>query len=100
MKDSELEILLVDDHPLFRKGVRSLIEAKAGYRVIGEASNGCEAVTFTRANKPAVIFMDIDMPEMNGLEATRIIKKVYHRVTLNLMDKRFIRLPSRHTRCL
>jgi len=75
MKDSELEILLVDDHPLFRKGVRSLIEAKAGYRVIGEASNGCEAVTFTRANKPAVIFMDIDMPEMNGLEATRIIKK-------------------------
>lgn len=85
MKDTALEILLVDDHPLFRKGVRSLLEVKTGYRVIGEASNGCEAVALTRASKPAVIFMDIDMPEMNGLEATRIIKKEYPKTSIVIL---------------
>jgi len=85
MKDSELEILLVDDHPLFRKGVRSLLEAKPGYRVIAEASNGCEAVALTRASKPAVIFMDIDMPVMNGLEATRIIKKEFPETSIIIL---------------
>lgn len=88
-KSAKLEILLVDDHPLFRKGVRSLLEARSGYAVIGEASNGREAVEFTRANRPAVIFMDIDMPGMNGLEATRAIKQEFpniHIVILTVSD--------------
>lgn len=88
-KSAKLEILLVDDHPLFRKGVRSLLEARSGYAVIGEASNGREAVEFTRANRPTVIFMDIDMPGMNGLEATRLIKHEFpkiHIVILTVSD--------------
>lgn len=88
-KSAKLEILLVDDHPLFRKGVRSLLEARSCYAVIGEASNGREAVEFTRANRPAVIFMDIDMPGMNGLEATRLIKHEFpkiHIVILTVSD--------------
>ena len=74
-KSAKLEILLVDDHPLFRKGVRSLLEARSCYAVIGEASNGREAVEFTRANRPAVIFMDIDMPGLSGIEAIRVLRK-------------------------
>ncbi len=88
-KSAKLEILLVDDHPLFRKGVRSLLEARSCYAVIGEASNGREAVEFTRANRPTVIFMDIDMPGMNGLEATRLIKHEFpkiHIVILTVSD--------------
>lgn len=88
-KSAELEILLVDDHPLFRKGVRSLLEARSGYAVIGEVSDGREAVEFTRASRPAVIFMDIDMPGMNGLEATRLIKHEFpkiHIVILTVSD--------------
>lgn len=84
-KETELSILLVDDHPLFRKGVRALLEAKPGYRVIGEVANGCEAVAFTRTSQPAVVFMDIDMPEMNGLEATRIIKKEFPQTSIVIL---------------
>jgi len=84
-KETALTILLVDDHPLFRKGVRALLEAKPGYHVVGEVSNGCEAVAFTRASQPAVVFMDIDMPVMNGLEATRIIKKEFLQTSIVML---------------
>ncbi len=77
MKPKDVKILLVDDHPLFRKGVRSLIQARPGLHVIGEAADGCEAVNLTRELKPDVIFMDIDMPKMNGLEATKAINNEF-----------------------
>lgn len=89
MKSEPIKILLVDDHPLFRKGVKTLLEAKPGYTVIAEAPDGCEAIRLTRETRPDVIFMDIDMPRVNGLEATRAIKKEFprtHIVILTVSD--------------
>jgi len=68
-----MRVLLVDDHPLFRDGVRSLLAAR-GVEVVGEAGNGREAVALAQRLRPDVILMDISMPQMDGLEATRLIK--------------------------
>lgn len=68
-----MRVLLADDHPLFRDGLATLLRAR-GMEVVGEASNGIEALERTRALKPELILMDINMPQMNGLEATRLIK--------------------------
>lgn len=68
-----MRVLLADDHPLFRDGLATLLRAR-GMDVVGEASNGLEAVEKARVLKPDLILMDVNMPQMNGLEATRIIK--------------------------
>ncbi len=67
-----MRILIADDHALFRDGLRSLLEAR-GMDVVGEASNGREAVELSRSLAPDVVLMDLTMPVMNGLAATRII---------------------------
>ena len=66
-------ILLVDDHAMFRAGIKALLEAEPGLEVIGEASTGDGAVDQVRALKPDVVAMDLSMPGSNGLEATRRI---------------------------
>ncbi len=66
-------ILLVDDHPLFRKGLRLLLEEQADFRIVGEAGDGREAIERVRTLSPEVVIMDITMPEFNGVEATRKI---------------------------
>jgi ATP/maltotriose-dependent transcriptional regulator MalT/ActR/RegA family two-component response regulator len=66
-------ILLVDDHPLFRKGLRLLLEEEADFRIVGEAGDGREAIDRVRKHTPEVVIMDITMPEFNGVEATRKI---------------------------
>lgn len=68
-------LLIVDDHEVFRKGLRSLVESSADLEICGEASNGLEAVEAARKLLPDVIVMDISMPHMNGLEATKQIRK-------------------------
>ena len=68
-----MRVLLADDHPLFRDGVRSLLEAR-GVQVVGEAGDGQEAVEAALRLRPDVVLMDITMPTMTGLEATRLIK--------------------------
>lgn len=67
-----MKILIADDHALFRDGLRSLLEAH-GLEVIGEAKNGREAVELARRLKPEVVLMDLSMPEVDGLAATRLI---------------------------
>jgi DNA-binding NarL/FixJ family response regulator len=67
-------LLLVDDHQVMRKGLVGLISSKPSIQVVGEASNGLEALEQARKLKPDVILMDISMPEMDGIEATRLIK--------------------------
>jgi len=68
-------ILIADDFPLFRKGVREFLETQPGYEVVGEAATGREALVKAKHLKPHVVILDISMPELNGLEATREILK-------------------------
>lgn len=68
-----LTVLLVDDHAMFRAGIKALLEAEGRVTVVGEASTGDEAVDRARELKPDVVVMDLSMPGSNGLEATRRI---------------------------
>jgi DNA-binding NarL/FixJ family response regulator len=72
---NRVRILIADDHEVVRQGLRSLLEGQAAMEIIGEASNGREAVDKAIALKPDVVVLDIGMPELNGLEATRQIVK-------------------------
>jgi DNA-binding NarL/FixJ family response regulator len=70
-----LRILIVDDHAVVRRGVRSLLESQAEWEVSGEATTGREAVEMARRLQPDVVVMDLSLPELNGLDATRQILK-------------------------
>ena len=70
-----LRIVIADDHEIVRRGLRSLLEAQPGWQVVAEAMTGREAVARIAQLKPDVVVMDISMPEMNGLEATRQVLK-------------------------
>jgi DNA-binding NarL/FixJ family response regulator len=69
----KISVLLVDDHSLVRRGFRRMLEDEADISVIGEASDGLEAVNLARSLKPQVIVMDCALPQINGLQATRRI---------------------------
>ena len=70
-----LRILIVDDHAVVRRGVRSLLESHEGWDVCGEATTGRDAVEQSRRLRPDVVIMDLSLPELNGLDATRHILK-------------------------
>lgn len=77
-----VSILIADDHPLVRNALKSLISTNPSMKIIGEASNGEEAVTLADKLRPDVIIMDIGMPVMNGLEATRQIKANHPNISI------------------
>lgn len=85
MNDQPLKILLVDDHALLRKGVKAMIDTRPDFKVIGEASNGCDAVELARKLQPDVIFMDINLPGLNGLKATYTIKKEFPSIAIVML---------------
>jgi len=70
-----LRILVADDHELVRRGIRGLLRARRGWTVVGEAMNGREAVEKANRLKPDVAILDISMPDLDGLQATRQIRK-------------------------
>ncbi len=77
MPGEALRILLVDDHPLVRNGLRALLASVPDMTVVGEASNGEEAITQAAELQPDIILMDLHMPGLNGIEATRRIVQVH-----------------------
>ena len=70
-----LQIVVVDDHPVVRRGVRALLESQAGWEVSAEATTGREAVEVAKRLQPDIVVMDLSLPELNGLDATRQILK-------------------------
>jgi DNA-binding NarL/FixJ family response regulator len=76
MPQPEFKLLVVDDHPVFRRGLREIIEEHPSFRVIGEASDGEAAMKMIVDLKPDIAVVDIDMPRLNGLEMVRALRKI------------------------
>lgn len=70
-KTPKIRVLIVDDHPLFRAGLHRVLELESDLEIVGEAANGQEALDKARALKPDVILMDVNLPNLNGLQVTR-----------------------------
>ena len=77
-----IRVLLVDDHTMFRQGLRTLLQSYPDIEVVDEASDGAEAVSKVSAVHPAVVVMDISMPRMDGVAATRLLKSQHSQVTV------------------
>lgn len=70
------KVIVVDDHPMIRRGVQAILNAFPEWQLCGEAENGQEGVRLAEALKPEIIIMDVSMPGLNGLEATQIIHNI------------------------
>lgn len=82
-----IRVLLADDHAILREGLKALLSTDSGIEVIGEASNGEEAVALVGTLKPDVLLMDIGMPVMNGLEAAKKITQLYPSVKVLILTQ-------------
>ena len=74
---TNINLMLVDDHDVVRTGLRSFLETQTGFKVIAEASTGQEALEKLKESQPDIVLMDITMPDMDGIETTQALKKLY-----------------------
>ena len=81
-KTSAIRVLLVDDHAMVRQGLRCALEVYPNIEVVGEASDGDQAVECVAKVQPTVVVMDIVMPKMDGIAATRLIKTQYPQIAV------------------
>ena len=79
-------IVLADDHALFRKGVKKIIEEVEDLKVVGEVKDGLEILEFLKKTSPDLVILDISMPNLRGLEAAREIKGLYPQVKVLLLN--------------
>lgn len=82
-----IRVLVVDDHAILRDGIRSLLESQDDVVVVGEAENGADAVEQAGKVLPDIVLMDISMPRMNGLEATRLIKERFPQIKILILTQ-------------
>jgi CheY-like chemotaxis protein len=82
VRETIVRVLLVDDHAMMRQGLRSVLEAYSDVHIVGEAQNGEEAVTLVHELRPSVVIMDINMPKLNGIEATARIKSQWPQISV------------------
>ena len=81
----EIKVLIADDHAVVREGTRQILEQEPDLKVVGEAADGDEAVKLTGSSKPDVAIIDISMPRVDGIEATRQIKALYPQVAVLIL---------------
>lgn len=86
MNERAVSILLADDHTIVRQGLAKVLEAETGFNIAGEARDGREAITQVEQLKPDVVIMDITMPMLNGIEATRQIKKSHPKTKVIILS--------------
>jgi two-component system nitrate/nitrite response regulator NarL len=85
VRDSFISVVVADDHPLLRAGIRRVLDAEAGFAVVGEAGNGAGAVELVERLKPDVLLLDLDMPGSSGLDALRSLGDMVRRVRVILL---------------
>lgn len=81
-----VRLVLADDHMLFREGLRSLLERYPEIAVVGEATNGREVIDVVQATTPDIVLMDISMPEVDGLEATAVLSRLYPHIHVIILS--------------
>lgn len=97
MNDNVIRVLIADDHDIVRAGIKMLLDSQPDIEVVGEANDGNEAVELANAHQPHVVVMDISMPGMSGIDATRVIKQRFDNVeviglTMHADDRYFFEL--------
>lgn len=87
---SAIRVILVDDQPVFRTGLRTLLSMQPDIEVVGEASNGAEALACTMNLDPEVILMDVQMPILDGVQATAALQDAAHATNIKQLGSLFV----------
>jgi len=81
-----IKILIADDQRLFRQGLRSLLEQEKDFEVVGEAADGQDAFTLVQEANPDIVLMDVEMPKLDGIHATRLIVERYPQIKILMLS--------------